>query len=100
MSSILWVYTLLSMVLAVYTSSLMGVQNLLCKHIKGLIVKHQDNLAMDFDNLDLTDKLDRGQCTNEVLPELYDALDGKGPDGQRFVEIFEYKNIIKSDDKI
>ena len=68
------------------------------EHIEGLIDKEETALALEF-GIDLdSDKISEEALKDwdDKIIELKKALNGEGPDGQKFVQIYAYDNIIKA----
>jgi hypothetical protein len=63
------------------------------EYIKELVKKNENELAGEY-NLNLKNDAHLEEW-NDKVEELFEAMDGNGPDQQKFVRIFGYENIIK-----
>ena len=70
-------------------------ENKLLKHIKALITKNEAGLAKEVGIPDF-DSPENIKAWKDKKDDLFDAIDGYGDDGQKFVQIYGYDNIRKA----
>lgn len=70
-----------------------AMEDKILERVKELILSHQDALAAEFGKDLIRNSADKLDWEQNVLPNLFNALDGNNSNGEKIVKIYDFSNI-------